>query len=209
MYYLSLFVSVFQSLDTECFLLLNKILLNNSVMQYIVGILSHKNESWINIIVMLLLNILAVFMVPKSNRNKAITIILYCWVSFQLFLLINGLFFHKILCINRNSPSVVIAGAIKLSNLLNNVNIKDYSNNSFPAGHTLVLVYWVLFINLYAPKKITILAIIISILIILSRVITGAHWLSDTLFSIFLGCLYFKLSIWFTNNNERIKYCLY
>lgn len=204
-----LLINLLQLLDTQCFLLLNKILLNSSFVQYTVGILSHKNESWINIIIMLILNIIGIFMLPKEQRNKAIIIVFYCWLSFQLFLLLNNLFFQKILYINRDSPSVLIPGAAKLSVLLNNINIRDYSNNSFPAGHTLVLIYWVLFINLYAPQKITIIAILISFLIIISRIITGAHWLSDTLSSLLLGWLYFKLSIWAANKNERIKYCLH
>lgn len=204
-----LLINLLDILDTQCFLLLNKILLNSSLIQYIVGILSHKHESWINVIVMLLLNGIGVFMLPREQRNRAIIIVVYCWLSFQLFLLLNNLFFQKFLYINRDSPSILIPGAAKLSVLLNNNDIKDYSNNSFPAGHTLVLIYWSLFINLYAPKKVIIIAILISTLIIISRIITGAHWLSDTLCSLLLGWLYFKLSIWFANRNERIKYCLH
>jgi len=204
-----LLINLLQLLDTQCFVLLNKILLNSSLVQYTVGILSHKNESWINVIIMLALNIIGIFMLPKEQRKKAIIIVLYCWISFQLLLLLNNLFFQKILYINRDSPSVFMPGATKLSVLLNNINIKDYSNNSFPAGHALVLIYWVLFINLYAPQKIIIIAVLISFLLIISRMVTGAHWLSDTLCSLFLGWLYFKLSIWAANKSERIKYCLH
>ena len=207
--YLSLFIKLFQLLDTECFLFLNKFLLNNTFSQHFWGMLSHKHESWINVIVMLLLNVLAVFMIPQAKRSKAILIILYCWISFQVILLINIVIFQKILQLHRDSPSVVIDSAIKLSNVLNNFNIKDYSNNSFPAGHTLVLIYWTLFINLYAPKKITAIAILVSILLIMPRMITGAHWLSDTIFSLVLGWMYFNISIWFANRYDSIKYRLY
>jgi membrane-associated phospholipid phosphatase len=207
--YLSLFIKLFQSLDTECFLFLNKILLNNTFAQHFWGILSHKHESWINVIIMLFLNVIAVLMIPKARRSKAIAIILYCWLSFQVVLLVNTVIFQKILQINRDSPSVVVDGAIKLSSVLNNSNLKDYSNNSFPAGHALVLIYWALFINLYAPRKITMLAVLVSILLIMPRMITGAHWLSDTIFSLFLGWMYFNLSMWFANRYDSIKYRLY
>jgi len=123
--------------------------------------------------------------------------------------LVNTVIFQKILQINRDSPSVVVDGAIKLSSVLNNSNLKDYSNNSFPAGHALVLIYWALFINLYAPRKITMLAVLVSILLIMPRMITGAHWLSDTIFSLFLGWMYFNLSMWFANRYDSIKYRLY
>ena len=207
--YLLFFIKLFQSLDTECFLFLNKILLNNTFAQYFFGILSHKNESWLNVIVMVMLNVLALFMIPKDRRLKAIYMVLYCWLSFQVVLLINSLIFQKMFYINRDSPSVVIDGIIKLSSVLNNTNIKDYSNNSFPAGHALVFMYWVLFINLYAPKKITIFAGIISVLLVIARMITGAHWFSDTVVALILGWIYFNLSIWIANKYDSIKCRLY
>jgi Kdo2-lipid A phosphotransferase len=202
MYYLNL-------IDQKIFLFLNKILLNNTIIQYFLSFLVHKNESWLNVIFMLLLNIIAVLLLPKSKRSKAWGIILYCWLSFQLILLANNLLFQKIFSINRDSPSIVLEGSIKISEILNNNNLKDYSNNSFPAGHALVLTYWALFINLYGNKVIKIIAIITAILLIMPRMITGAHWFSDTACSLLLGWIYFKLSIWLANKNDRIKYCLH
>lgn len=200
-------------LDTAVFLFLNKNLLNHSFAQHFWGILSHKHESWINIVVMLSLNFLAVFMIPKDKRSKAIAITIYCWLSFQVIILVNTLIFQKILQINRNSPSVVIGNAIKLSVVLNNLNLKDYSHNCFPAGHALVLMYWALFINLYAPRIMMVLVGLVCFLFTMPRMITGAHWLSDTLFSLVLGWIYFKFSMYlaskYANKYDRIKNSLY
>lgn len=196
-------------IDRSVFLFLNKYLLNSSTIQYLFGFLVHKNESWINVIVMVLINIIALFSLPKEKRIKAFGIILYCWLSFQVVLLANNLIFHKIFSINRNSPSVVLTETIKLSKVLNNPNLKDYSHNSFPAGHALVLVYWLLFINLYATKKSKIIAVLVVMLLAISRMVTGAHWFSDTIFSVLLAWGSFKLSLWIANKNDRIKYCLH
>ncbi len=195
-------------LDLQCFLFLNGAL-HNKFAQYFWGILSHKNESWINIIVMVAINFLAVFMIPQTKRLKAVAIIFYCWISFQVVLLVNILIFQKILHIHRDSPSIVIDGAIRLSMILNNTNLKDYSNNSFPAGHTLALIYWALFLNLYATKKIKIISILVCILLIMPRMITGAHWLSDTICSLILGYMYFSFTVWLMNKYDQTKLRLY
>ena len=220
--YLS-FQKFFDLIDTKCFLFLNKNFLNSQFSQNFWGILSHKNESWINVVIMFGINLLSIFMIAKvpirdtnflsinSNnfRYKVIAIVLYCWVSFQIVLLTNIIIFQKILHIHRDSPSIVIENAVRLSKILNNPNIKDYSNNSFPAGHALVLIYWTLFINLYAPKLIKIMATLLCVFLILPRMIVGAHWFSDTVFSFLLAWMYFNLSMWFANSYDQIKNRLY
>jgi membrane-associated phospholipid phosphatase len=197
-----------QLIDQKCFLLLNTTLLQSEFGQWFWGILSHKNESWINVIVMLAINLWSIILIKRSN-NKSTALVLYCWLSFQVVLLINILVFGKWLQINRNSPSMIISHPFKLSMLLNNPDIKDFSNNSFPAGHTLVCIYWGLFINLYAPKLIKILGWVVISVLILPRMITGAHWLSDVVFSVGLGWMYFNLSMWFANKYETIKQRIY
>lgn len=209
--------NIFNVIDAEYFLLLNKNVLNNRFSQYFWGLLSHKNESWINVIVMLGINILSILMMHQSiannknfnNTKKRVWLVVYCWLSFQVVLLLNIVIFNKILHMHRDSPSIIFAQSIRLSDRLNNINIKDYSNNSFPAGHALVLMYWLLFVNVYASKAIKIISLLIGLLLILSRMITGAHWLSDTVFSLLLGWVYFNLSMWFANSYEQIKNRLY
>ena len=219
------FYNYFNLIDQKCFLLLNKYLLFNSWSQHFWGILSHKNESWINVIIMIAINILSVFILSKEkeptkfinsfnikfniNSNNSIKrkllLVFYCWMSFQVVLLINSLIFNKILNIHRDSPSIFFANNIRLSEILGNINIKDYSYNSFPAGHALVVIYWIAFIHLYSAKCITYLSILIGATVLLTRMITGAHWLSDTIFSLILGWMYFNLSMWFASNYEQIK----
>lgn len=201
--------------DINSSLFLNKYLLNSKVSQYFFGILSHRNESWINVIVMLGINLISIFFIKHNNlphkecRTKSILIILYCWLSFQIVLLINNIVFQKWLQFNRVSPSLIIPNFIRLSQVLNNAEIKDYSHNSFPAGHALILIYWILFINLYANKWIKLISCLLGILLVLPRMVTGAHWLSDTIFSILLGWIYFNLSVWIMMHYEQIKKRIY
>ncbi len=206
------FPEFFRIIDKHLFLFLNKTCLNNKLGQYVFGFLSHKNESWINVIIMLGVNILSIFIFSRINKqhlNKSIAIILYCWLSFQMVLLFNYIVFQKFLQINRDSPSVIFNEAIRLSVTFNNLNIKDYSNNSFPAGHALFLIYWILFVNLQGLRSIKIISWILGILFVLPRMVTGAHWVSDTVFSLLLGWIYFNISMWFANSYEQIKQRIY
>ena len=206
------FPEFFRIIDKYLFLFLNKYCLDNKLGQYVFGFLSHKNESWINVIVMLGINLLSIFLFFRINKqqvNKSIATILYCWLSFQVVLLFNYIVFQKILQINRDSPSLIYNEAIRLSVALNNLNIKDYSNNSFPAGHALVLIYWILFVNLQGLRSIKIISLILGILFVLPRMVTGAHWFSDTVFSLLLGWIYFNISMWFANSYEQIKQRIY
>ena len=168
------------------------------------------------------INILSILMMYRSSHQNTIDdlkmydptkrrifVVLYCWLSFQFFLLINIIIFQKILNLHRDSPSILISGSLRLSQILSNINIKDYSNNSFPAGHALVLIYWALFVNLYATNIIKIISVVVCIFLVLSRMISGAHWLSDTVFSLILGWVYFNLSMWLANSYEQIKNSLY
>ena len=200
-------------IDQQCFLWLNQTLLSFPAGQWWWGLLSHKHESWINVVVMLAINLWGVLAIKQSSTpqawHKSAGLALYCWLSFQVVLLINILLFGKLLRINRDSPSMIIAHPFRLSQLLGNPDIKDFSNNSFPAGHTLVLIYWGLFINLYAPKLVKLVALGLVVLLILPRMITGAHWLSDIIFSLGLGWIYFNCSMWFATSYEKIKHRIY
>lgn len=202
------------ALDSWFFYFLNNNLLSHKPAQYLFGWLSHKNESWLNVVVMISIHILAIIWVNKvSTENMAkmrikkyrpIALSCYCWLSFQIILLINHFIFNKWLQINRSSPSAIYP-AIKLSVLLNNYNIKDVSNNSFPAGHALVVVYWWLFLRKYANTWMQVIAIIIGILFIIPRIVTGAHWMSDVIFSLILGWVYFNLAIWLVTCYEKTR----
>lgn len=201
----------FNMFDEKVFLFLNKFFLKFKFSQYVFGFLSHKNESWINIIVMFGVNIVSIFICNYNFliRKKLIFRMIYCVLSFQVILLTNYIVFQNILYIRRNSPSVILDESIRLSVVLNNLDIKDYSNNSFPAGHALILIYWILFVNLQDSKVIKIISWVLGGLFVLPRLVTGAHWLSDTIFSLLLGYIYFNISMWFANNYEQIKKRIY
>ena len=170
-------------LDTRFFLILNQTLLWSKHWAQLWGWLNHPAESWLNLVLMMLINILAIFSLPKNQRKKACMFVIYCWILFQLGLFLSHTIFgNSWLAIKRASPSLVISKSIKLSELVN-FSVKDHSENSFPAGHTFVLIYWAGFTVKYATQKFKFLTYLVSIILILPRLISGAHWLSDVIFT--------------------------
>lgn len=84
-----------------------------------------------------------------------------------------------------SGPSLVIAGAVRLSELFPAWDavwhIKDSSVRSFPGDHASVLLLWVLFLWPYASGRQRLLIGGLGVLFLLPRLVSGAHWISDIL----------------------------
>lgn len=173
-------------LDKQIFYMLNGSLqISNSWAQFW-GYLNHPNESWINLVVMLGINFGAVLTLKKEYRFKAGLYSLYFWIFFQVLLLITHLIFSDILSIKRSSPTLLIEPVVFLSKILNKSNVKEYSNNCFPAGHTLVAIFWLGFMwNYFKNKILRSTFVLVAILLCTNRLFTGAHWASDVIFTTF------------------------
>ena len=61
------------------------------------------------------------------------------------------------------------------------MEIKDRSSRSFPGDHASVLLLWTVFLSLFARGKRLLLVWLTGTLLILPRLVAGAHWLSDNL----------------------------
>ncbi|MFK8040147.1 MAG: phosphatase PAP2 family protein [Rickettsiaceae bacterium] len=192
--------NIIEKFDSSVFLSLNGLLLCSHALQFIIALLNHSNESWINVVVMMFINLSMLF--GRDNeccRLRLFKEIIYFWLFFQVVLLTNSFLFSKILDIHRLSPSVVILPIISLSETINISDIKELSCNSFPAGHTLIAVYWMCFSVFEIKHHIlyTILVYVIGIFIIIPRLFTGAHWMTDVLFTIPLGLMWFYCAKYF------------
>lgn len=183
-----------EQIDGQFFLALNKTLAWSVYWQQICGWLNHPYETWLNLVLMLSINFLAIACLKKEERKQALIFTLYCWMFFQLGLFFSHAIFGKCLNIERASPSLVISPIIKLSALIKHP-VKDFSLNSFPAGHTFVLIYWAGFTNKYASRKLMFLTYLIVILLIFPRLISGAHWLSDVIFTATISYAWLVLGI--------------
>lgn len=83
------------------------------------------------------------------------------------------------------SPSVFFGDGFQLSaafpRMEEVMEIKDRSSRSFPGDHASVLLLWAAFLSLFARGKRLLLVWLACILLLLPRLVAGAHWFSDNL----------------------------
>ncbi len=90
-------------------------------------------------------------------------------------------YYVSVIDISRASPSLLLEPAIRLSELYPNIELKDHSASSFPGDHGIVVLIWLSCIWFYASWRWGLLAIVVTLLILLPRMVVGAHWLTDNL----------------------------
>jgi len=181
-------------LDAKTFEALNSSLLYSRAWQLLWGYLNHPNESWLNVIFLIAVNIVGIYSLPNFRRRKALAGVIYFWVFFQFVLLFTNKFFAGWLDIHRASPSLVISPWVLLTDSLNIASLKVSSTNSFPAGHALVLIFWAKFTMLYSKPWVHKLAWLTVLVLILPRMFSGAHWLSDVVFTVCYSLLWFEIA---------------
>lgn len=185
-----------QSLDVYIFKTLNGSLENNPSAQWFWGILNHRLETKLNLLIAALFNMFGIFMTKNQELRKIrIKQTLYFWVCFQLGFMLQDNLFNRYLEIKRDSPSLVFPNSVHLSTLWQNINIKDSSQHSFPSGHAFSMIYWALFTLLSAPKKVSIVGFIFAVMLCVPRLVSGAHWFSDVIFSALLAFIWLSWTI--------------
>lgn len=175
-------------IDTLLFKTLNQSLNHHTIWQSFWGLLNHRIEATYNLLLAALLNLWAVLQTKNVKlKQKRILQLIYFWVFFQIGFSLQEYAFHTFLQLERHSPSLMIKGAIKLSSVLQNPNVKDSSLHCFPSGHAFALIYWASFSLLCSPKRIGFLGVFLALFLCLPRLVSGAHWASDTIFSALLA----------------------
>lgn len=113
--------------------------------------------------------------------------------------------------ITRISPSLVLEPSYRLSELVPWLPTKDSSGNSFPGDHGMVALMLMAFLWYLGGVRYGILAIIVTVISLTPRLVSGAHWATDivvgsvsvTLFSVAVAIatpLYTRL----THSLERL-----
>ncbi len=178
--------SMILSMDESVALFFNGALSNRFFASFC-ATMNHESEKLLNIVVLLSFNLAYVFSLRGKSRLRALAYTLFLWVYLQLVAGgTNYLLNHVIPC-DRASPSLAIEGFTRLSELFNNPKIKDAAARSFPSGHSLAMVYWLLFSARFASRRFVLIGIFPVLLFSLPRMFAGAHWLSDTVFSVFMA----------------------
>ncbi len=178
-----MFKELLNLVDLNIFLFLNGSLREYPSTQVFWGLLNHKWEAWLNLIMAFSFNLITLLCTRnKTLRKTRFFQLLYFWVCFEIGFFLQDSFFHTLLEIKRLSPSLVVTPVLRLSSALQNPLIKDFSMHSFPSGHAFAMIYWASFTYLCSPKKAGILALILGIFFCIPRLVGGGHWFSDVAF---------------------------
>lgn len=171
-----------QQIDAWVFQTLNGSLVGHVEWQTIVGILNHRREARLNLLFAALFNLWAICATPPGMRMQRFKQTLYFWLCFQIGFTLQDYVINHLFHIERDSPSLVLGATVKLSEILQDPNIKDVSRNSFLGGHAFAMVYWASFTFLCAPRRVAILGALFALVLCLPRLFSGAHWFSDEVF---------------------------
>jgi membrane-associated phospholipid phosphatase len=82
---------------------------------------------------------------------------------------------------HRSSPTLVTPDAVRLSELVTWIKVKDRGSTTFPGDHALVIFSTVGFFWICAGRYLGVIATTLLIPFTLPRLIGGAHWISDIL----------------------------
>jgi membrane-associated phospholipid phosphatase len=172
-------------LDAVTFHFLNAPLAGNAAWAHVWGVCNMRPVDLGFGVVMLCFLIKGDWIYPAAQVRQA----LYAFLAVLVLLLLirvgplNELV--KAMHWQRASPSLTVDGAVRLTVLfpdwVRDWHMKDSSGRSFPGDHASVLLLWAIFLSFAARGWTRWTVWFLAALLMLPRLVSGAHWLSDIL----------------------------
>lgn len=160
------------SLDKHIFSWLNSLIGQSSVLDFIIKMIAIYTVYLVPILMLYFFY----FYFRKDEKGR----------KFMLGILINSVFCWQIVAgiigrlVNRPRPFDV-AGAREV--------VFHLPSYSFPSDHALFLIFLSVYLYLFGYKRMGIIALIITVIVSIARVIGGLHWPGDVLAGWVLGTL--------------------
>lgn len=101
-----------------------------------------------------------------------------------------GALLHEHLLMARPSPTLW-HGQVNLLSDYTTLHAKDSASDSFPSDHGLMAMVFASFMLRFADRLTAMLAVLLTVLVTLPRIMVGAHWVSD----VYLGSLTIALVV--------------
>lgn len=174
--------SLWDALDNELFFLLNGLLADGGWWVRFWAAANTKIADIVSGLSMILIFLVFIFTGPRSSRIDRLS--MFGIMSGMILLSQDGGLvdlYKEIIAVERFSPSLVLEPAYRLSELVPQIKAKDASYSSFPGDHGIVIIIWAGSIWFFANWRWGLIATLIGALILLPRMVAGAHWLSDNL----------------------------
>jgi membrane-associated phospholipid phosphatase len=113
----------------------------------------------------------------KQLHFNAVMLVVFAAMLISTNILVQ--LFQEAIDYHRYSPSLVVDGAVRLSDQVTWIDMKDSSKDSFPGDHAFVIFCAIAFFWVHAGRKSGLAALVLLVPLILPRLVGGAHWLTD------------------------------
>ncbi|MBS0615952.1 MAG: phosphatase PAP2 family protein [Verrucomicrobia bacterium] len=198
------------AIDLSVFKTLNGTLKHHHYLQVFWALINHQLTDWIEDLVFITFFVLAIRAAPRGERLRrtAQCLFLLLFAACVIFF-VNRMLFRESFDIPRDSPTIVVPHATRISDEVFWLKIKDDSTSSFPGDHATTLLLFAGGYTLIAGWRLGRWAFLYALFRALPRLIAGAHWFTDiavgsmsiTLF--FLGWAYLTpIHVWGTRAIE-------
>ncbi len=195
-------------IDQDITLFLNHIFIDDKIGLDLWQYTNRKEQIILDIIPILCLA--AVYIYISNNKSMALANII-CLIFYLEFLCLIKWQIVSYFNISRASPSLLIKGYSRISEVMNDYTIKDASRQSIPGDHALVFMFIATYVTAFYPTKLQMISWALASLIVMPRLIVGAHWPSDVLLgsviAIFYGHLIISTPLHYYTSN-KINHCL-
>lgn len=169
---------MWRQLDSQVFLLLNGSLSGQGAWEWW---WAWANTRYHDAFVGLFIGLCLVYPVSGFARED-LQKSFFLYVAMMLVLMLGKLGFAVVVDFFRwggPSPSLVFEPVVLLSDLFPSLPLKDSSTESFPGDHAAVLWAWAGFVLFHSRSLRSCLVAGLPLLMVLPRLVGGAHWTSD------------------------------
>lgn len=163
-------------LDRAVFYALNGSLAEGELWQRFWAIANHRAFDLSSAILIMFLYALFALEEQGKYLTERIAVFMLVFIFTLLMIEISNVSLEEL---HRKSPSLMLEPVYRLSELVPDINAKDSSGSSFPGDHAAVLMMWAGYLWFLAGARYGLVALIITILFSMPRVVGGAHWFTD------------------------------
>jgi len=194
-WYFPPFNKIWQVIDMHGFYLLNGTMAIGKPWQQFFGFLNSHTGDLVLILFLAVLSLIPGVVFEKIYYKRLLLTLfgLIVFVYLTKWVFIQGLALHRL------SPSMVFPTPYVIPKMTPNlVDVRFYGTNVFPSDHGIVIFSWLLFVFCYGRKLFKPIAFILAALLLMPRLMVGAHWITDEWVGGFAGALIYVAIFCFT-----------
>lgn len=169
---------LWRRLDTHIFFYLNGTLADGGTWAWLWAWANTRYKDMVLAFVMLAFIVFPGFSFQRNQLQQA----LIGFLALMIVMVPLRYFFYefsKSLDLTGPSPSITLIPAYLLTELFPDISAKDASSRSFPGDHATVLLIWAGYLIMNKRCLGSLLATALAALMILPRLVGGAHWFTD------------------------------